>query len=427
MNHIDLARAMKTPEALERFARLYGRREGGLVNQISRYTALVKRHAELFGHAGPVSLVSAPGRAEIIGNHTDHNGGKVLAAAVGLDTLAAVSARPDARVRLVSEGFEAFETDLDDLAPRRGEEGSSVSLVRGIAARMAQLGYQVGGFDAAVTSDVLVGSGLSSSAAFEVLVCTVIDSLYNGASIDGITRARIAQYAEDKYFGKPCGLMDQTASSIGGLVAIDFRSAEPEVTPLSYSFADRGYSLVVVSTGGSHGGLTGEYAAIKKEMKEVAACFGEDSLRRVRPEQLYQNISDVRAKAGDRAVLRAMHYFTENGRVARAVSALRDDDLPQFLRLIGESGDSSWELLQNISVSPRSQPLAIALALAKILLGSKGACRVHGGGFAGTTLNFVPRDMEETFIRNMESVFGERSCLVLDARPEGAAVVFSGT
>ncbi len=426
MTHIDLARAMKTPEALERYARLYGRREGNLVNQISRYSGLVKRHAELFGQSDLVTLLSAPGRAEIIGNHTDHNAGRVLAAAVGLDTLAAVTARADKKVRVVSEKYEPFELQLDDLAARPKERGSSASLVRGIASRMAELGFVIGGFDAAITSDIQVGSGLSSSAAFEVLICAAMDLLFNGGTMDPVTRAKIAQYAEDRYFGKPCGLMDQTASSLGGLVAIDFKNPEPEVTPLFYSFADRGYSLIVVSTGGNHDGLTAQYAGIRREMQDVAAFFGEENLRRVRPEQLDQNIAQVRETVGDRAVLRAMHYFAENARVLKAVSALREDDLPLFLELVSESGDSSWELLQNISVSPGEQALAIALARAKALLGKKGACRVHGGGFAGTTLNFVPRDRETAFCRAMESIFGERSCLMLDVRPEGATVLLSG-
>ena len=419
-----LARISK-PGAMERFARLYGRREGELARQLTRYTQLVKAHEELF-HASdaPLYLISAPGRTEIIGNHTDHNNGRVLAAAVNLDCVACVSPRQDSQVRVHSQGYPSIALSVDDLDMRPEEEGTSAALIRGVARGMQDRGFRLGGFDAVMTSDVMGGSGLSSSAAYEVLVCAIFDALYNGFTMESTPRAQIAQYAENVYFGKPSGLMDQMACSTGGLVTIDFK-AEPEVTPLSYSFNDAGYSLVVVNTGGSHDNLTAEYAAVRREMEEVAGFFGEKVLRQVRNEQFWQHIGPLREKYGERAVLRAMHFFGENRRVRQMVSAVREKDLPAMLANLIESGESSWMLLQNLYPAGIHQPLALALAMASVMLKGKGAWRVHGGGFAGTTLNIVPNDMIDRFVQQMKAVFGDKACFVLDVRPEGAAVVFA--
>ena len=418
---------LKLSPAMERFQQLYGRRNGEVARQISRYTGLVKAHEEIY-HAQnrPLYLISAPGRTEIIGNHTDHNNGRVLAAAVNLDCLCCVSARDDMQVRIHSAGYPEIQLSLEDLEIHLEEEGTSAALVRGVARGMADRGYRLGGFDAVVTSDVLGGSGLSSSAAYEVMVCAVLDALYNGFVVDSTTRAQISQYAENVFFGKPSGLMDQMACSTGGLVAIDFK-AEPKVTPLSFDFQEAGYSLIVVNTGGSHDNLTAEYASIRTEMEAVAQALNSSVLRQARPEEMWKRMPELRERLGERAVLRAMHYYFENKRVKDMVQAVRDRDLPGMFENIIASGQSSWMYLQNVYVAGQHQPLALALAMAGYMLQGKGAWRVHGGGFAGTTLNFVPNEMVDDFVCQMEAVFGARSCFVLNVRPVGAAVMFSVT
>lgn len=417
---------LKTPASMERFSMLYGQKEGMLARQLTRYTELVKRHEDIYHSSQPVIMVSASGRTEILGNHTDHNNGKVMAAAVNLDTLAAVTSRDDNRVLIQSAGFPSIDLDLNDLSIHKDEKNTSAALVRGVANGFVNNGFRIGGFEAAITSDVLGGSGLSSSAAYEVLLCTVFDKLYNDGTMDPVVRAKISQYAENEYFGKPSGLMDQMASSVGGLVYIDFKNLPdaPEVEPLSLDLNSAGYSLIVLNTRGSHDDLTNEYAAIRTEMNNVAAYFGEKVLRRVRPEQFMLEIGQVREKCGDRACLRALHYFNENDRVKQIRKAVKENDIPLFLQKIRQSGRSSWQLLQNVYVSGISQPMSIALSVAEDMLGENGAWRVHGGGFAGTTLNVVPNDMIPHFVKRMESIFGDKCCYVLNIRPEGACVVF---
>ncbi len=422
--YTSMIRALKTPEGVERLMHLYGNRDGMLVEQTARYIGLLNRHEQLFHETREVLMVSAPGRTEIGGNHTDHNKGKVLAAAINLDTLSAVSARDDLEVHLYSDGYQPIVVDLSHLEPVKEEEGTTTALIRGVAAKMAELGYKIGGFNAAVTSNVASGSGLSSSAAFEVMTCAILDALYNGFTMDYIQRAKISQFAENVYFGKPSGLLDQMASSAGGLVTVDFRHEDPEVHPLSFDFAEYGYALVVVATGGSHADLTDDYAAIPTEMKQVAAQFGEPYLRRVRPEEFYQALPKLRGKVSDRALLRAMHFYEENDRVTRQVAALKKKDLFAFLWEIICSGRSSYMYLQNVYAHTEDQSLSLALALAEhMLLDKDGAWRIHGGGFAGTTLNFVPQAHLKNFIDTMEATFGEHSCHVLDIRPEGPAVI----
>ena len=419
-------RDLAAPAFREKIAHLYGRRAGEEERQLERYIRLVEAHRELFhGHDRPLYLVSAPGRTEIIGNHTDHNNGRVLAAAVNLDCLSCVSPRDDLQVNIRSQGYPALSLSLEDLAVHPEEVGTSAALVRGVAKGMADSGFFLGGFDAVVTSDVLGGSGLSSSAAYEVMICAVLDALYNGFSMHSTLRAQIAQYAENAYFGKPSGLMDQMACSTGGLVTIDFRDADPAVQPLSFSFQEKGFSLVVVNTGGSHDNLTPEYAAIRTEMEAVAAFFGEKVLRSVAPEQVYRHIGELRKAAGERAILRAIHYFNENDRVERMVRAIEADDLPAMLQELNASGESSWKLLQNVYCVGTDQPMTLALALAEKMLLGRGAWRVHGGGFAGTTLNFVPDEQVNDFVAQMEAAYGTGACFVLDVRPEGAAVVYA--
>lgn len=424
MNYTNLLREIQSPESMNRLVSLYGHREGTLVKQVRRYNALIKLHKDIFQSERPLYLISSPGRTEIIGNHTDHNRGRVLAAAVNLDTLCVVTAREDKLVNLHSEGYPPIEIDLSELTAIPGEEGSSAALIRGVADGMVKAGYSIGGFDAVVTSDVLSGSGLSSSAAFEVMLGCLYNALYNENRMDSVERAMIAQYAENHHFAKPSGLMDQMASSLGGMTAIDFKNDEPRIEPLSFSFEAANYALVVVETGGSHDNLTPQYAAIREEMNAVAAHFAEQTLRAVRKEEFYRAIPEVRAACGDRAVLRAMHYYGENERVALAVEALKAQDLDSFFKQINASGRSSWQLLQNISPDKDEQSLAIALALAEETLEGRGACRVHGGGFAGTTLNFVPADLLERFVKKQEAVFGPDSCHILDVRAEGAVRVF---
>ncbi|MDD3213643.1 MAG: galactokinase family protein [Eubacteriales bacterium] len=425
--YAQMIRLLKTPDIMKRLTHLYGQRDGMLVKQSMRYTHILKRHEELFNVGGPVLLVSAPGRTEIGGNHTDHNRGKVLAAAVNLDTLAAVSKRRDHTVHIHSDGYAPLTIELDDLAMKPEEKGTTAALVRGVARKLSEEGFEIGGFDAAVSSEVRSGSGLSSSAAFEVMLCAVFDSLFNGWRMDKVKRAEYSRYAENEYFGKPSGLMDQMASSVGGLTFIDFKNDNPKIEALSYDFAAKGYSLAVVSTGGSHDDLTDHYAAIPREMHEVAACFGEPDLRRVRPEQFMHSIPMIREKlgagTGDRAILRASHFFEENRRVDEMTEALRADNLPVFLQKVVESGQSSSIYLQNTFVDGKAQGIPLALMLADHMLKGRGAWRVHGGGFAGTTLNFVPQKELESFVKEMDSVFGEYSTEVLDIRPEGAAVI----
>ncbi len=422
--YATMIRNLKSPEVMERLMHLYGRRDGMLVEQTGRYIGLLKRNEELFHENREVLMISAPGRTEIGGNHTDHNRGRVLAAAINLDTLSAVSARDDMMVEIHSDGYPAIKVDLGSLDVVEKEKGKTHALVRGVAARMAELGYKIGGFNAAVTSNVMSGSGLSSSAAFEVMTCAIFDALYNGFTIDYKTRAKISQYAENVYFGKPSGLLDQMASSAGGLVTVDFKHDDPDVRPMHFDFAKYGYSLVVVATGGNHADLTDDYAAIPAEMKKVAALFNEPYLRRVRPEEFYQALPTLRGKVSDRALLRAMHFFEEDERVVRQVAALDRNDLFAFLWEIICSGRSSYMYLQNVYANPKDQSLSLALAMAEhMMLDKDGAWRVHGGGFAGTTLNFVPDKLLNQFIETMEGTFGEHCCNVLDIRPEGAAVL----
>ena len=409
---------------LAKLETLYGKDPEMIRHQMERRRMLLKKHAELFGEQEEVLLVSAPGRTEIGGNHTDHNHGRVLAAAVNLDILCAVSPRLDQKVRFSSEGYPIIEMSLDDLAVRKDEEGTTMALIRGVAAGMAEAGYRIGGFDAAATSTVARGSGLSSSAALEVMLTGVLDALYNGFKMPYVQRAQISQMAENRYFGKPSGLLDQMASAAGGLVTVDFRSpADPEVRRLQYDFAKKGYRLVVVATGGSHADLTDDYAAIPTEMKQVAAAFGQEVLRGITMERLLEQIGRIRKTTSDRAILRAMHFIREDERVPEQVKALEEDRIDDFLSLIIASGRSSFMYLQNVFADNRDQSLSLALAMAEEMLHGDGAWRIHGGGFAGTTLNFVPEHKLDAFVAAMDNAFGQGACAVLNIRPEGAAYI----
>ena len=418
----EMIHNLETEKAVQQLAWLYGAGDNVIEQQKERYAALIRRHEELFGDNPDLQLISAPGRTEIGGNHTDHNNGRVLAAAVNLDALCAVSPREDMKVRFISEGYDPIEMDLSDTAVRPEEAGTTKALIRGVAAGMQQNGYRIGGFDAAVTSTVAGGSGLSSSAALEVMLTGVFDSLYNDFDMPYVLRAQISQMAENRWFGKPSGLLDQMASAAGGLVTVDFGDpADPVVEALSYDFARKGYSLVVVATGGSHADLTDCYAAIPAEMKAVAACFGKPVLRGLTAEQLADGIDELRKNVSDRAILRAFHFIQEDRRVPDQVAALKEDRIADFLRLIRESGRSSYMYLQNIFPDHKDQSLGLALCLAGGMLFENGAWRIHGGGFAGTTLNFVPQDKVGQFVAMMEKAFGKDACKVLNIRPVGAA------
>jgi len=400
---------------------LYG--EEAVGGQLVRYEKAIDSFLTLYGERENLFLFSAPGRTEIGGNHTDHQRGRVLAASVNLDVIAVVSPEEGNVIRVKSEGHSENVVSLEQLLPSEGEKNSSNSLIRGIAACFHELGFKIGGFTAYTTSNVLSGSGLSSSAAFEVLVGTILSGLYNDGKVDPVEIAKIGQYAENRYFGKPCGLMDQTASSVGGLVTIDFEDpAAPVVEGLSYDFAEKGYALCVVNTGGSHADLTDEYAAIPGEMRAVAAHFGKEVLRELKKEDLLSDIASLRSlPGGDRGVLRALHFFDENDRVPLQAAALKEDRLDDFFALVKASGESSYCLLQNVvsNKSTKEQGIALALALSDELLGGEGLCRVHGGGFAGTIQAYVPLGKVEAYRKGIEAFFGAGSCYVLRIRPVG--------
>ena len=385
----------------------------------------LKRHFRQTYSRPPRWLFSAPGRTELSGNHTDHQLGRVLAAAVSLDTVAAVDRNEDEVIRVLSEGYPLCEIELKDLAVREAEQGSTAALIRGIAAGIAKRGFRPAGFDACVSSRVLSGSGLSSSAAFEVLIGTILDRLC-GCGMTALEIAQLGQWAENVYFGKPCGLMDQTASSVGGIITIDFADEKaPVVEHLDFDFAACGHALCIIDSGADHADLTDEYAAIPRELSAVCALFGKAHLRQVDEAAFYARLPEVRAAAGDRAVLRAIHVFEENRRVERQVAALKAGEFDRFLELVSESGRSSWQLLQNVipAGAVGHQELALSLALCEKLLGGRGACRVHGGGFAGTIQAFVPVDMLDSFCAGMEAVLGKGSCHVLSIRPEGGIML----
>ena len=422
MNTTQMIDYLQTQEAARALSRIY---PGDEAREAARYLALAERHRRLFGEADELIFASAPGRTEIAGNHTDHNHGRVLAAAVNLDTVAAASKRADSLVTLYSEGYEKpFVVDLKELEPIPAEYETTHSLIRGVAARMAVLGHPVGGLNACVTSSVFKGSGLSSSAAFEVMLVALFDAMFGDGGISAETRALIAKYAENNYFGKPCGLLDQMASSVGGLVTMDFKDPDAVIEAISYDFSEKGYAMAVVSAGGEHGNLTSHYASIPVEMRQVAGLLGGEVLREIPAEAFEAAIPSLKGKAPDRAILRALHFFDEDARVPRLVEALKADDLEAFFAGIIDSGESSWKLLQNLYVpGSENQEMALALEMSRRMLGGRGAWRIHGGGFAGTILAFVPLSMVGEYAERMNAVFGEGAVTQLRVRPVGPAVI----
>lgn len=416
---MDINRRMDSRSAQRAMERLYGEKAD---KQLWRYKALAKKFSERFGR-DDFKFFSAPGRTEILGNHTDHNGGRVLAGSINLDTIAAAAPREDGKVTVNSEGFDQeFCLELSGLEPVYSEQGTTNALIRGIAARFKQLGMNIGGFDACIMSDVLRGSGLSSSASVEVLICAIFSHLFNDGRISVMDMAQISQYAENRYFGKPCGLMDQLACASGGIVAIDFNDPlMPECENIKYDFARRGYSLIITDVREDHADLTGEYAAITEELGQVCAHFDVKRLRELDEKTFLASLEELHQKVPDRAILRAIHFYEENKRVQRGVQALIKDKPSEFLNEIILSGDSSWKLLQNLyKPGALKQSLPLALAVSELLLKGDGAWRVHGGGFGGTILAFVPQDKKKAYISQMNRLFGEGTAEELLIRPVGA-------
>ncbi len=407
-----------------RLAALYG--SDRVSAQKTRYIEAVNEFVSIFGDA-EVSVFSVPGRTEISGNHTDHNHGCVLAAALDLDIIAVASKTDEAKIEVKSKGFDKDEVDISDLDPDKFANYGSAALIAGICDGFAKRGFSFGGFKAYTTSDVLKGSGISSSAAFEVQICNIINHFYNGGKIDSPELAKISQYAENVFFGKPCGLMDQTACAVGGFVAIDFADpSSPIIDKLTFDLGSKGYCLCIVNTGGNHADLNDDYASVPAEMKAVAGLFGKEVLRGLTYNDILCRAPEIRETLGDRALMRALHFIEENDRVAAQKAALKADDLDAFLSGVLASGDSSFKQLQNVYTvkNVQEQGLSLALALAKhVLCGKGGAWRVHGGGFAGTIQAFVPVSLKEEFISTLDGVFGQGACKALNIRSEGATKV----
>ena len=409
-----------------RLASLYCCAPAETASEAARYAAVLDGLEKTFGSHAEAGLYSAPGRTEIGGNHTDHQHGRVLAGSVHIDMSAAAAPNDKNQLRVQSEGYDLCVIDLNDLEARKEEENTTASLLRGECAAFTQRGAKLAGLDIYISSNVPKGSGVSSSAAFEVLIGVILNDCFMTEKVSPIAIAQIGQWAENVYFGKPCGLMDQMASSVGNIITIDFASpAKPVVEPVSVDFSKAGLALCILDSGADHADLTDEYAAIPAECRAVAAVCGGEVLRDVPFETFLAKLPECRRQCGDRAVLRAFHVYADNDRVAKQVAALHDGDFGTFLSLVNESGRSSWEYLQNVIPAgyKEHQEVGVTIAAAKHLLGDKGAVRVHGGGFAGTVQAFVPVEMLDEFKAGMEAILGEGRCHVLSIRPEGGAVL----
>lgn len=423
MKPIELKTAISDGQFDARFTSVYG--ESALEAQKARYAAAIDAFVALYGAERDVELFSVAGRSELSGNHTDHNHGCVIAASIDLDIIAVASPSADNIIRIKSEGFPQDTVDLTEFTePRDCPTGHSDELIAGMAAGFSQKGYRVGGFDAYTTSNVLKGSGMSSSAAFEDMIGNIFNHLYNDGQVDNVDIAKLAQFAENRFFGKPCGLMDQVACAVGGIVAIDFQDpAAPIIEKIDFDLSAEGYRLCIVNTGGNHADLTDDYASVPAEMRSIAAYFGKTVLREVKEEDVVASVPLLRERVGDRAVLRALHFYAENRRVAKQKAALTNGDPKTFFEEVITSGRSSFCYLQNVYTTKNvaEQGLSLALCLTERLLNGKTAAwRVHGGGFAGTIQAFVPIDSVETYRRAMDAAFGAGSCMVLRIRPVGA-------
>ena len=409
-----------------RLASLYCCAPAETASEAARYAAVLDGLEKTFGSHAEAGLYSAPGRTEIGGNHTDHQHGRVLAGSVNIDMIAAAAPNDKNQLRVQSEGYDLCVINLNDLEARKEEENTTASLLRGECAAFTQRGAKLAGLDVYISSNVPKGSGVSSSAAFEVLIGVILNDCFMTEKVSPIAIAQIGQWAENVYFGKPCGLMDQMASSVGNIITIDFASpAKPVVEPVAVDFSKAGLALCILDSGADHADLTDEYAAIPAECRAVAAVCGGEVLRDVPFETFLAKLPECRRQCGDRAVLRAFHVYADNDRVAKQVAALHDGDFGTFLSLVNESGCSSWEYLQNVIPAgyKEHQEVGVTIAAAKHLLGDKGAVRVHGGGFAGTVQAFVPVEMLDEFKAGMEAILGEGRCHVLSIRPEGGAVL----
>lgn len=420
-NYTNALNVMQEKNVADDISRLYGKEN--LECELDRYLALIKKHELVFNSEEKLYMISAPGRIELVGNHTDHNKGKVLTAGVNKDSLACVSKRNDNIVEIYSDGYEPITVDLNDIELDKSLYNTTIALVKGVAYCMKEKGYKIGGFNACINSTVLSGSGLSSSASIETLLVSIFDGLYNKNDMSPVEKAKIGQYAENVYFGKPSGLLDQSASALGSLVYIDFKYQEPNIIPIELDFAKYGYSIIVVNTNSSHDNLTNAYASIPKEMKAVANIFNKEYLIDVSYTQIIENLAEIRSKLGERPLLRAKHFYDENNRVEKIVQAINNNDIQNILKNIIDSGKSSFMYLQNIYVNENYQPMSLALALAEDVLQGKGAWRIHGGGFAGTTLNIVPYDTVNEFEKIMNGVFGKGSCIELNIRPVGSHLI----
>ena len=409
-----------------RLASLYCCSPAETASEAARYTAVLDGLEKTFGSHAEAGLYSAPGRTEIGGNHTDHQHGRVLAGSVNIDMIAAAAPNDKNQLRVQSEGYDLCVIDLNNLEARKEEENTTAALLRGECAAFTQRGAKLAGLDVYISSNVPKGSGVSSSAAFEVLIGVILNDCFMTEKVSPIAIAQIGQWAENVYFGKPCGLMDQMASSVGNIITIDFASpAKPVVEPVAVDFSKAGLALCILDSGADHADLTDEYAAIPAECRAVAAVCGGEVLRDVPFETFLAKLPECRRQCGDRAVLRAFHVYADNDRVAKQVAALHNGDFGTFLCLVNESGCSSWEYLQNVIPAgyKEHQEVGVTIAAAKHLLGDKGAVRVHGGGFAGTVQAFVPVEMLDEFKAGMEAILGEGRCHVLSIRPEGGAVL----
>ena len=424
MNSVELKKIIKEG-AIDRYSALYA----DTAAEAERFCGAIDAFVSTYGEREEMFIFSVPGRSEIIGNHTDHNNGKVMAGAINRDIIAVVARNDEGVIRYFSEGYNPDSIKISDTASSDNfKKFTSRALVAGMVAGFADRGYKTGGFDAYTTTKVLKGSGLSSSAAFEVMIGNILNHLYNGGSVDNKEIAKIAQFSENVYFGKPCGLMDQMACAVGGFVYIDFENpTEPIVEPIDFSMKDAGYSLCIVNTGGNHANLNADYASVPAEMRSVAKILGREALRGVTEEEILLNIGALREKANDRAILRALHFVRENERVEEARAALIASDLDAFFSTIIRSGASSFKYLQNVytNINPEEQGLSLALAITEgYLEGCGGACRVHGGGFAGTIQAFVKAEDLPRYAKLMDSVFGAGAAMPLNIRPLGAVRLF---
>ncbi|MBR3969170.1 MAG: galactokinase [Clostridia bacterium] len=418
MNTTEIKQSILSGKFDKEFVLLYGDTQSAK----ERYADAVDEFVNLYGERDNIHIFSAPGRTEIGGNHTDHQHGLVLAGSVDLDVVAIVSENDEGIVRIKSKGYKMDEVDISDLDKKECDVGRARALVRGVLAAFKNNGHNIGGFNAYTTSNVLKGSGLSSSAAFEVLVSNIVNGLFNKASVDAVSIAKYSQFAEREYFGKPCGLLDQMASSVGGFTYADFNDPQnPKVEKINLDLNESGHTLCVVDTGGNHANLTQDYADITLECKAVSECLGVEFLRDANEDDFYVNIAAIREKCGDRAVLRAIHIFNENRRVLTQKSALKRGDFNTFFVAVKRSGESSYDLLQNVysPSNPREQAISLALTLTKQFLNGRGAYRVHGGGFAGTIQCYIPNKMFDAYKQMIEAVFGENSCVKLFVRPVG--------